>query len=104
MLKKQILKRFNCTNDSGVPTALDTPQSLKNLIRLIRNHYVGRTFIEPSQSIRSLGVKLKLSTSKTIVKGKYNTNRQLLVRATCYKIVRMLYKISAKEVCKNSLS
>ena len=37
---------------------------------LIRNHYVGRTFIEPTQNIRSLGVKLKLSPTKTIVKNK----------------------------------
>ena len=37
---------------------------------LIRNHYVGRTFIEPSQQIRSLGVKLKLSSTKSIVKNK----------------------------------
>ena len=37
---------------------------------LIRNHYVGRTFIEPTQTIRSLGVKLKLSPTKTIVKNK----------------------------------
>ena len=37
---------------------------------MIRNHYVGRTFIEPTQNIRSLGVKLKLSSTKTIVKNK----------------------------------
>ena len=58
--------------DSGVPSALGyAEQSNKKFeLGLIRNHYVGRTFIEPTQSIRSLGVKLKLSSTKTIVKNK----------------------------------
>ena len=58
--------------DSGVPAALGyAEQSQKKFeLGLIRNHYVGRTFIEPTQSIRSLGVKLKLSPTKTIVKDK----------------------------------
>ena len=58
--------------DSGVPSALGFAEKskIKFELGLIRNHYVGRTFIEPSQSIRSLGVKLKLSASKTIVKNK----------------------------------
>ena len=58
--------------DSGVPAALGyAEQSKKSFeLGLIRNHYVGRTFIEPTQSIRSLGVKLKLSSTKTIVKNK----------------------------------
>ena len=61
---------------------------------------MGRTFIEPTQSIRSLGVILKLSPSKTIVKNKkiiliYDS----LVRGTtCHKIVKMLYESGAKEV------
>ena len=37
---------------------------------LVRNHYVGRTFIEPSQKIRSLGVKLKLNANQSAIKGK----------------------------------
>ena len=51
--------------DSGVPAALGyAEQSNKHFeLGLIRNHYVGRTFIEPTQSIRSLGVKLKLKCS-----------------------------------------
>ena len=50
---------------------------------LIRNHYVGRTFIEPTQTIRSLGVKLKLSPTKTIVKNKVLYSLMtLLVRGT----------------------
>ena len=58
--------------DSGNAAALGFAQHLgKNYEHgLIRNHYVGRTFIEPSQKIRSLGVKLKLNATKTIVKNK----------------------------------
>ena len=55
-----------------MPSALGFAEFSKKKFELglIRNHYVGRTFIEPSQSIRSLGVKLKLSSTKTIVKNK----------------------------------
>ena len=58
--------------DSGVPAALGFAEQSKKKFELglIRNHYVGRTFIEPSQNIRSLGVKLKLSPTKTLVKNK----------------------------------
>ena len=58
--------------DSGVPAALGFAEYSKKRFELglIRNHYVGRTFIEPTQSIRSLGVKLKLSPTKSIVKNK----------------------------------
>ena len=54
--------------DSGNSAALGFSQHLgKNFeLGLIRNHYVGRTFIEPSQKIRSLGVKLKLNANKLI--------------------------------------
>ena len=55
--------------DSGVPAAFGYAEQSKKLeLGLIRNHYVGRTFIEPTQNIRSLGVKLNLSSTKTIVK------------------------------------
>ena len=88
--------------DSGVPAALGfAEQSNKKFeIGLIRNHYVGRTFIEPTQSIRSLGVKLKLSASKTIVKNKsiILIDDSLVRGTTCHKIVRMLYESGAKEV------
>ena len=51
--------------DSGVPAALGFAEKSKKFeLGLIRNHYVGRTFIEPSQNIRSLGVKLKLSATR----------------------------------------
>ena len=58
--------------DSGVPAALGYAEQAKKKFELglIRNHYVGRTFIEPTQNIRSLGVKLKLNSTKTIVKNK----------------------------------
>ena len=67
---------------------------------LIRNHYVGRTFIEPAQNIRSLGVKLKLSSTKTIVKNKsiILIDDSLVRGTTCHKIVKMLYESGAKEV------
>ena len=58
--------------DSGVPSALGYSQYSKKKFELglIRNHYVGRTFIEPTQSIRSFGVKLKLNATQTLVKNK----------------------------------
>ena len=67
---------------------------------LIRNHYVGRTFIEPTQNIRSLGVKLKLNSTKTIVKNKsiILIDDSLVRGTTCNKIVKMLYEAGAKEV------
>ena len=61
---------------------------------------MGRTFIEPTQSIRSLGVKLKLSSTKTIVKDKsiILIDDSLVRGTTCHKIVKMLYESGAKEV------
>ncbi len=88
--------------DSGVPAALGyAEQSTKKFeLGLIRNHYVGRTFIEPTQSIRSLGVKLKLSSTKTIVKNKsiILIDDSLVRGTTCSKIVKMLYDSGANEV------
>ena len=88
--------------DSGVPAALGFAEYSKKRFELglIRNHYVGRTFIEPTQSIRSLGVKLKLSPTKTIVKNKsiILVDDSLVRGTTCSKIVKMLYDSGAKEV------
>ncbi len=88
--------------DSGVPAALGyAAQSKKKFeLGLIRNHYVGRTFIEPTQSIRSLGVKLKLSSTKTIVKNKsiILIDDSLVRGTTCHKIVKMLYESGAREI------
>ena len=68
---------------------------------LIRNHYVGRTFIEPTQSIRSLGVKLKLSTNISSIKNKsiILIDDSLVRGTTCHKIVKMLYDSGAKKKC-----
>ena len=88
--------------DSGVPSALGFSQATdKNFeLGLIRNHYVGRTFIEPSQNIRSLGVKLKLNANKSSVKDKVIVliDDSLVRGTTCHKIIKMLYDAGAKEV------
>ena len=88
--------------DSGVPAALGYAEQSKKRFELglIRNHYVGRTFIEPSQNIRSLGVKLKLSSTKTIIKNKsiILIDDSLVRGTTCNKIVKMLYESGAKEI------
>ncbi len=88
--------------DSGVPAAIGYAEFSKKKFELglIRNHYVGRTFIEPSQSIRSLGVKLKLSSTKSIVKNKsvILIDDSLVRGTTCHKIVKMLYEAGANEV------
>ena len=88
--------------DSGVPSALGFSQATdKNFeLGLIRNHYVGRTFIEPSQNIRSLGVKLKLNANKSSIKDKVIAliDDSLVRGTTCHKIIKMLYNAGAKEV------
>ena len=88
--------------DSGNAAALGFAQHLgKNFEHgLIRNHYVGRTFIEPSQQIRSLGVKLKLNANRTTIKNKkiILIDDSLVRGTTSLKIVKMLYDAGAKEV------
>jgi len=88
--------------DSGNAAAMGFAQELKMNFEhgLIRNHYVGRTFIEPSQKIRSLGVKLKLNANQTTIKNKkiILIDDSLVRGTTSYKIVRMLYDAGAKEV------
>jgi len=88
--------------DSGNAAALGYSQYTgKNFeLGLIRNHYVGRTFIEPSQKIRSLGVKLKLNANKSAIKNKkiILIDDSLVRGTTSYKIVKMLYDAGAKEV------
>ena len=88
--------------DSGVPAAIGYSQvsKIKFELGLIRNHYVGRTFIEPTQNIRSLGVKLKLSPTKSILKNKtvILIDDSLVRGTTCSKIVKMLYKAGVKKV------
>ena len=88
--------------DSGNAAALGFSQHLKINYEhgLIRNHYVGRTFIEPSQKIRSLGVKLKLNANQTTIKDKrvILIDDSLVRGTTSHKIVKMLYDAGAKEV------
>jgi len=88
--------------DSGNAAAIGYSQHVgrKFDLGLIRNHYVGRTFIEPVQKIRSLGVKLKLNANKSTIKNKKIVliDDSLVRGTTCYKIVKMLYDSGAKEV------
>jgi len=88
--------------DSGVPASIGYAEKIKKNVELgiIRNHYVGRTFIEPTQQIRSLGVKLKHNINKTLVKNKSLTliDDSLVRGTTSVKIIKMLYEAGAKEV------
>tara|TARA_Y100000590_G_scaffold47362_1_gene50194 strand:- start:4285 stop:5766 length:1482 start_codon:yes stop_codon:yes gene_type:complete len=88
--------------DSGNSAAIGFAQHLGKIFELglIRNHYVGRTFIEPSQKIRSLGVKLKLNANKSTINGKkiILIDDSLVRGTTSHKIVKMLYDAGAKEV------
>ena len=88
--------------DSGNAAALGFAQHLgmKFELGLIRNHYVGRTFIEPSQKIRSLGVKLKLNANQSAITGKkiILIDDSLVRGTTSHKIIKMLYDAGAKEV------
>jgi amidophosphoribosyltransferase len=88
--------------DSGNAAALGFAQHLNMNYEhgLIRNHYVGRTFIEPSQKIRSLGVKLKLNANQTTIKDKkiILIDDSLVRGTTSLKIIKMLYDAGAKEI------
>ncbi len=88
--------------DSGVPAALGYANTLNVPFELgiIRNHYVGRTFIEPTQTIRSLGVKLKHNANRAVVKGKriVLVDDSVVRGTTSVKIVQMMYEAGATEV------
>ena len=88
--------------DSGVPAALGFAQHslLPFELGIIRNHYVGRTFIEPQQSIRHFGVKIKLSANPSILMGKrvVLVDDSLVRGTTSRKIVKMVRAAGAKEV------
>ena len=88
--------------DSGNAAALGyaKEKGISFDLGLIRNHYVGRTFIEPTQKIRSLGVKLKLNSNISVIKNKkiFLIDDSLVRGTTSYKIVKMLYDSGAKEV------
>jgi amidophosphoribosyltransferase len=88
--------------DSGVPAALGFAEGsgIPFETGLIRNHYVGRTFIEPEQSIRHFGVKVKLNAVPDVLKGKrvVVVDDSLVRGTTSRKIVKMLRQAGAKEV------
>ncbi len=88
--------------DSGVCAAIGYSEEAKIPMRfgLIRNHYVGRTFIEPAQSIRHFGVKVKLNPVKSILAGKRVVliDDSLVRGTTSRKIVKMVRASGAAEV------
>ena len=88
--------------DSGVPAALGYSEGsgLPYDNGLIRSHYVGRTFIEPKQSIRHFGVRLKLNPVKEILKGKrvVVVDDSIVRGTTSRKIVSMIREAGAREV------
>ena len=88
--------------DSGVTAAIgySAESGIPFRFGLIRNHYVGRTFIEPSQSVRDFGVKLKLNPVRSLLEGKRVVliDDSIVRGTTSRKIVRMIRSAGAKEV------
>ena len=88
--------------DSGVPSAMGyaTETGLSYELGIIRNHYVGRTFIEPADHIRHLGVKLKHNASRAVIEGKrvVLVDDSIVRGTTSVKIIEMMRNAGAKEV------
>ena len=88
--------------DSGVISAMGYSEETKIPFQmgLIRNHYVGRTFIEPQSQIRNFGVKIKLNAVKPVIEGKrvIIIDDSIVRGTTSKKIVRMLREVGAREV------
>ena len=88
--------------DGGVPAALGYSEEsgIPFNMAIMRNHYVGRTFIEPTQKIRNLKVKMKLSPISEVVKGKkiIVIDDSIVRGTTSRQIIRMLKEAGAKEV------
>ena len=88
--------------DSGVPAAIGYAQkaNIPFELGIIRNHYVGRTFIEPAQSIRQFGVKLKHSINRSVIKDKkvILIDDSIVRGTTSHKVVNMMFEAGAKEV------
>jgi len=88
--------------DSGVPASIGFALESKIPFRmgLIRNHYIGRTFIEPSQAIRNFGVKLKLNPVRELIAGKrvVLVDDSIVRGTTSRKLVRMVREAGAKEI------
>ena len=88
--------------DSGVPPAMGFAEQagIPFQMGLIRNHYVGRTFIEPRQSIRNFGVKLKLNPNRKLIEGKsvVLVDDSIVRGTTSRKIVEMVRAAGAREI------
>jgi amidophosphoribosyltransferase len=88
--------------DSGVPAAIGYAQTagIPYELGIIRNHYVGRTFIQPSQAIRELGVRMKHSANRATIEGKriILIDDSIVRGTTSVKIVRMMREAGAKDV------
>jgi amidophosphoribosyltransferase len=94
--------------DSGVPAAIGFAQQsgLPFEMGIIRNHYVGRTFIQPTQGVRELGVRMKHSPNRAVLEGKRVVliDDSIVRGTTSRKIVRMVREAGAKEVHLRSAS
>ncbi len=88
--------------DSGVPAALGYAEeaNIPFDLGIIRNHYVGRTFIEPTQKIRKLGIKLKHNPNKELIKGKkvVLVDDSIVRGTTAIKIIEMIKEAKASEI------
>jgi amidophosphoribosyltransferase len=88
--------------DSGVPAALGYAQAsgIPFELGIIRNHYIGRTFIQPTQSVRDAGVRMKHSANRCVVAGKRVVliDDSIVRGTTSVKIVRMMRDAGAREV------
>ena len=88
--------------DSGVPAALGYAQGcgIPFELGIVRNHYVGRTFIQPTQAIRELGVRLKHNANRAVVAGKRIVliDDSIVRGTTSVKIVQMMREAGAAEV------
>src|ERR671926_1506414 len=88
--------------DSGVPAALGYSQAsgIPYELGIIRSHYVGRTFIQPSQEVRHLGVKLKHNANSALVSGKsiVLVDDSIVRGTTSVKLVQMMRDAGAREV------
>jgi amidophosphoribosyltransferase len=94
--------------DSGVPAAMGfaAASGVPYELGIIRNHYVGRTFIQPKQEIRALGVRLKHSANRDVLRGKrvVLVDDSIVRGTTSQKIVQMVREAGAKEVHFRSAS
>jgi amidophosphoribosyltransferase len=88
--------------DSGVPAGIGYAQTsgIPFELGIIRNHYVGRTFIQPTQTVRELGVRLKHNANRSVIAGKrvILIDDSIVRGTTSVKIVQMIREAGAREV------